>query len=247
MDGTVPPWEGGGKLGYPVPNFVHPSKVRSVSGNVSMVHIAGQQLQVRSRFLDTCRFPMFRTVPLPCRADSQIQKIRDTILAHTHVRLVMRSLVTNHQWYVHRDVESTPRHPNLLSYVRSGPYIRLVAKHRFVNKFCFATHLSGHPKADPRPHGTPPPPSRGRTVLYVRPGTWTRHQPDLLSFNLALAACARKGEATKTLRLLGDMRKAGLLPTTVSFSTAVKSCERAGKADEVSRGLFTYLLVPDVM
>lgn len=60
------------------------------------------------------------------------------------------------------------------------------------------------------------------------------HQPDLLSFNLALAACARNGEAAKTLRLLGDMRKAGLLPTTVSFSTAVKSCERAGRADEVS-------------
>lgn len=60
-----------------------------------------------------------------------------------------------------------------------------------------------------------------------------RHQPDLLSFNLALSACARKGEAQKTLRLLGDMRKAGLLPTTVSFSTAVKSCEMAGRADEV--------------
>ena len=32
---------------------------------------------------------------------------------------------------------------------------------------------------------------------------------------------------------LGDMRRAGLLPTTVSFSTAVSSCARAGKADEV--------------
>ncbi|CAN0577677.1 unnamed protein product, partial [Ectocarpus sp. 12 AP-2014] len=56
---------------------------------------------------------------------------------------------------------------------------------------------------------------------------------DLLSFNLALSACARRGDANRTLRLLGDMRRADLLPTTYSFSSAVKSCERAGKADEV--------------
>ncbi|CAN0355513.1 unnamed protein product [Ectocarpus sp. 6 AP-2014] len=59
------------------------------------------------------------------------------------------------------------------------------------------------------------------------------YQPDLLSFNLALSACARRGDANRTLRLLGDMRRADLLPTTYSFSSAVKSCERAGKADEV--------------
>ncbi|CAN0537677.1 unnamed protein product, partial [Ectocarpus sp. 8 AP-2014] len=53
-------------------------------------------------------------------------------------------------------------------------------------------------------------------------------QPDLLSFNLALSACARRGDANRTLRLLGDMRRADLLPTTYSFSSAVKSCERAG-------------------
>lgn len=67
-----------------------------------------------------------------------------------------------------------------------------------------------------------------------------RHQPDLLSFNLALAACARSGDATKTLRLLGDMRKAGLLPTTVSYSTAVSSCERAGKVDQVRMYILEY-------
>lgn len=54
-----------------------------------------------------------------------------------------------------------------------------------------------------------------------------------MSFNLGLAACARKGEAARTLSLLGDMRRAGLLPTSVSYGAAVASCERAGDVDEV--------------
>lgn len=55
----------------------------------------------------------------------------------------------------------------------------------------------------------------------------------MLSFNLGLAACARMGEAARTLRLLADMRRAGLLPTSVSYGTAVTSCERAGDVEQV--------------
>lgn len=61
------------------------------------------------------------------------------------------------------------------------------------------------------------------------------HTPDLLSYNLALLACARKGEATKTLQILGDMRRAGFLPTSVGYSAAMSSFERAGNVDQVTR------------
>lgn len=62
-----------------------------------------------------------------------------------------------------------------------------------------------------------------------------RYVPDLLSFNLALAACAREREAARALRLLGEMRKAGLLPTSVSYGSALASFQRAGDVDQVQR------------
>lgn len=57
-------------------------------------------------------------------------------------------------------------------------------------------------------------------------------KPDVISFNAAIAACARAGEWKPALSLLGQMRAAGAPPNVISFNAAITACERGRRSEE---------------
>lgn len=54
-------------------------------------------------------------------------------------------------------------------------------------------------------------------------------QPDVFSFNTAIAACARAGDWRKALDLLAGMKVEGLTPDIFSYNAAIGACAKGGQ------------------
>lgn len=54
-------------------------------------------------------------------------------------------------------------------------------------------------------------------------------QPDAISFNTAIAACARSADWPRALELLAGMKVEGLKPDIFSYNAAIGACAKAGQ------------------
>ena len=51
-------------------------------------------------------------------------------------------------------------------------------------------------------------------------------QPDVISFNSCISACARGGEWERSVSLIVAMKSAGVPPNVISFNTAISACAK---------------------
>ena len=69
-------------------------------------------------------------------------------------------------------------------------------------------------------------PAALETLNEMSESTWA--PPDVSSFNTAMSAACRAGEAQRTLELFTRMADKGLEPDEISYNLAISACRRAG-------------------
>jgi pentatricopeptide repeat domain-containing protein 1 len=54
-------------------------------------------------------------------------------------------------------------------------------------------------------------------------------QPDTVTYNTLLTACANGGQWQEAVRVFEDMRVAGVLPDTITYNTLITVCVNRGQ------------------
>ena len=62
---------------------------------------------------------------------------------------------------------------------------------------------------------------------------------DIVSFNSAVAACAKGGQWAPALKILDDMQAKEAIPDLVTFNSAIEACAKSGQRDRALRVLGT--------
>ena len=75
-------------------------------------------------------------------------------------------------------------------------------------------------------------------------------EPDVISYNAAISACAKGLQWERALSLLDEMQARGLEPNVISFNAAISACKNAGRSER-ARSLLEEIprrgLKPDVI